>query len=667
MAGPSDVEDDRTDRGRRRGLKGQSGSSVRSGERQNRDHSSGGGQRRRRRWRRVVEEEAEEQQRLQRLSWFGDSGLCFRVFVFFFSDFNFCRFDVSSAEKDGRMEMPETSRLRDRGLKKDRDRDRSGRSKRRRGDRLLHGSNRDRDDAEESSEESIDQDEDDEDEDLSVPVRLPPSSPPLLNPLAASSPQQNNHHHQHQQLSRKTFPPKKPISGTKHRPPKISKSASLSQDEIEIEVAEVLYGMTRQFESLPQQDSHKLDARDVDGGLGNETKSRVSSPSSMSPSPAALPSANLYSVPTPLPTIAPKRKRPRPVKFDEEGPTSPVPSIAKMDSDNQIKTEASSPRSEKNVAFNALKNGGGSIDVLASQDGLSVVQQQESAKKEKIKIQDLHPLTAVSNNGGKMENKQELVSPVKGLARTDLDATSTKIYSQSYRSLDSLKEKLKIDLMASKVNKDKAEAKPAESTLMRDEQQIEKSAQKDIDPKKQVVITQNLDLQVDLGKAKKDDSGFDKVRIHRQQVKDSKVEPKQEKSAGATPLYGAKPYNPNMVPSSDAAIPLNPMQGSFPGANMGALQDTKGTPELTSYMGNISQEKMQIMDTAQRKPLILQQMPQSGSANNTPGLRRFEEQVILKQCPSSTLLTCFTHHKYDRNSSNQQGHCLMFNRVTRVQ
>ena len=80
------------------------------------------------------------------------------------------------------------------------------------------------------------------------------------------------------------------------------------------------------------------------------------------------------------------------------------------------------------------------------------------------------------------------------------------------------------------MNKDKAEAKPAESTLMRDDRQIEKSAQKDIDLKKQVVITQNLDLQVDLGKPKKDDSGFDKVQIHRQQVKDSKVEPKQEKS-----------------------------------------------------------------------------------------------------------------------------------------
>uniref|UniRef100_A0A804J4G6 Protein TIME FOR COFFEE n=1 Tax=Musa acuminata subsp. malaccensis TaxID=214687 RepID=A0A804J4G6_MUSAM len=728
-----------------------------------------------------------------------------------------------SPEKDGRMEMPETSRLRDRGVKKDRDRDRSGRSKRRRGDRLLHGSNRDRDDAEESSEESIDQDEDDEDEDLSVPVRLPPSSPPLLNPLAASSPQQNNHHHQHQQQSRKTFPPKvvkwkademigftvprkarsaatkrthemapvlgagggggggeqitqqtsispsrlspastsqlspsssngslrkkMPISGAKHRPPKISKSASLSQDEIEIEVAEVLYGMTRQFESLAEQDSHKLEARDVDGGSGNETKSRVSSPSSMSPSPAALPSSNLHSIPTPLPTIvisaAPKRKRPRPVKFDEEGPTSPVPSIAKVDSDNQIKTEASSPRLEKNVAFNSLKNGGGSIDVLASQDGLSVVQQQESAKKEKNKIQDLHPLTTVSNIGDKMENKQELVSPVKGSARTDLDATKI--------SLDNLKEKLKIDLMApppgklsperddfepeqkpqgtnvemaSKVNKDKAEAKPAESPLMRDERQIEKSAQKDIDLKKQVVITQNLDLQVDLGKPKKDDSGFDKVQIHRQQVKDSKVEPKQEKSAsasslhmpltvgtwpgvfppfgymgqvpsvqavvatdrnadpsgslqppaflqmhprpkrcarhcyvaqmisnhqkfarmncfwtaaaGATPLYGAKPYNPNMVPPSDAAIPINPMQGSFPGANMGALQDTKGTPELTSYMGNISQEKMQIMDTAQRKPLILQQMPQSGSANNTPHGPAFVFPVNQQQATAAS-------------------------------
>ncbi|URE05222.1 Protein TIME FOR [Musa troglodytarum] len=731
-----------------------------------------------------------------------------------------------SPEKDGRMEMPETSRLRDRGVKKDRDRDRSGRSKRRRGDRLLLGSNRDRDDAEESSEESIDQDEDDEDEDLSVPVRLPPSSPPLLNPLVASSPQQNNHHHQHQQLSRKTFPPKvvkwkademigftvprkarsaatkrthetapvlgagggggggeqitgqtsispsrlspastsqlspsssngslrkkmKPISGAKHRPPKMSKSASLSQDEIEIEVAEVLYGMTRQFESLPEQDNHKLEARDVDGGSGNETKSRVSSPSSMSPSPAALPSSNLYSIPTPLPTIvisaAPKRKRPRPVKFDEEGPTSPVPSIAKVDSDNQIRTEASSPRSEKNVAFNALKNGSGSIDVLASQDGLSVVQQQESAKKEKNKIQDLHPLTTISNTGDKMENKQELVSPVKGSARTDLDATATKIV------LDSPKEKLKIDLMApppgklsperddfdpgqklqgtnvemaSKVNKDKAEAKPAESTLMRDEQQIEKSAQKDIDPKKQIVITQNLDLQVDLGKPKKDDSGFDKVQIHKQQVKDSKVEPKQEKSAsasllhmpltvgtwpgvfppfgymgqvpsvqavvatdrnadpsgslqppaflqmhprpkrcarhcyvaqmisnhqkfarmncfwtaaaGATPLYGAKPYNPNMVPPSDAAIPINPMQGSFPGANMGALQDTKGTPELTSYTGNISQEKMQIMDTAQRKPLILQQMPQSGSANNTPHGPAFVFPVNQQQAAAAS-------------------------------
>lgn len=108
------------------------------------------------------------------------------------------------------MEMPETSRLRDRGAKKDRDRDRSSRSKRRRGERTLHGSNRDRDEADESSEESIDQDEDDEDEDLSVPVRLPPSSPPLVNQAAASSPQHNhqiNHHHQ-QQLPRKSFPPK---------------------------------------------------------------------------------------------------------------------------------------------------------------------------------------------------------------------------------------------------------------------------------------------------------------------------------------------------------------------------------------------------------------------------------------------------------------------------
>ncbi|KAJ8512888.1 hypothetical protein OPV22_003322 [Ensete ventricosum] len=835
-----------------------------------------------------------------------------------------------SPEEDGRMEMPETSRLRDRGAKKDRDRDRSSRSKRRRGERTLHGSIRDRDEADESSEESIDQDEDEEDEDLSVPVRLPPSSPPLVNQAVSSSPQHNhqlNHHHQ-QQLPRKSFPPKvvkwkpdemigftvprkarsaskrshetsglggagggadqitrqtsispsrlspasttqlspsssngslrkkmKQVSGAKIRPPKISKSTSLSHDEIEMEVAEVLYGMTRQFECLPKHEGHKVDSRDVDGGSGNEAKSRVSSTNSLSPSPAAYPSAhpssNSCSNPAPLAAIAPKRKKPRPVKFDEESPTSPVgvqhlsslsvPSVAKIDSENQIKTEASSPRSEKNSASAAIKNGGESVDVLVSQALLSdVQQQQESAKTKKGKTQELHTSTGGSNNGDKVESKEELVPRAKGSAACG--GLDVNICDTAARKMvpDSPKEEMfKIDLMAPppgklspergdfndfdpdqkpqgpdnetapKLSKDKTEEKPAESTVTRDEQQTEKSVQRDIDSRKQVVIKQNLDLQLDLEKPKKDDSGIGKVQVQKQQAKDPKVEPKQEKSgsasslqmpltvgtwpggfppygymgqvpslhavvpmdgsagpssslqppaflqthprpkrcathcyiaqmisnhqkfarmncfwsaaAGAAPLYGTKPYNPNIVPPLDASTPGNPTQGSFLGANMGTLQEAKGTPALASYMGSTSQEKMlsssnTILESAQRKPLIFQQVPHSASANNmlhgpafifpinqqqataaaanragapkstpgsgaevrasgatssavgscggggtaNPGLLPFEEQVMLKQCPSSTLRTCFTHHNYDRSSSNQrEDHYLM--------
>ncbi|RZS00661.1 hypothetical protein BHM03_00030428 [Ensete ventricosum] len=198
--------------------------------------------------------------------------------------------------------------------KKDRDRDRSSRRKRRRGERTLHGSNRDEGD--QSSENSLDEDEEDDDDDLF-----------------------------------------KPVTGAKHRPPKISKSTSFGQDEIEIEVAEWI-------------------------------------------------------------STAPKRKRPRPVRFDEESSMSPVglhnlssislSSIAKIDPEHQIKAEASSPRSEKNNASPAIIQGGGSADVLVSQAGFSDV--QESAKTEK---KDLHPSSGGSDARDGVENKEELVSPSK--------------------------------------------------------------------------------------------------------------------------------------------------------------------------------------------------------------------------------------------------------------
>lgn len=79
---------------------------------------------------------------------------------------------------------------------------------------------------------------------------------------------------------------KKISSGNKHRPPKMVKSPSFVQ-EIEMEVAEVLFGMTRQTPPAETKDTN---------GLSTDAKSRASSPNSISQTPAA--STNLPMVAT---------------------------------------------------------------------------------------------------------------------------------------------------------------------------------------------------------------------------------------------------------------------------------------------------------------------------------------------------------------------------------
>ncbi|CAD5193868.1 unnamed protein product [Musa acuminata subsp. malaccensis] len=712
-----------------------------------------------------------------------------------------------SPDEDGRVEMQETWRPRDWGAKKTWDRDRSSRSKKRRGERL---SNRDEED--ESSEESLDEDEEAEDDDLLlVPARLPPPSPPPSNPgAAASSSPKQNHHHCHQ-LLRKSFPPKavkwrtdetigvtvprkarsasarrsheapalgggggggrgrelmtrqasttripscssngslpkkmKLINGEK--PSDISKSASLVEDEIEIEVAEVLFGMTRQFECLSKHDSdNKLDSRDIDADSGNEAKSRASSPSLMSPSPASYPSdcpsaltsSNSCSNPASLPTVASKRK----MQMHVESFANPVglhnlssfilPSGDKMDARNQIKAETSSPGSERHNASPATKNGSGLIDVFVSRSEISDVQQQKWAKT----VQELRPLT------GGSDDKEEIISPAKGSACTDLDTNICELIAQKIVPDIPKEQKFNIDLMApppgelsperDDLNVFDSDRKPkgpdvemalkevenpTDGVLVGDKQQIEKPIQTNIDLRKQLVVKQNRDLCLDLEKPKSDDIGTGRVQVHKKQVKEPKVEPKQEKSAsasslhmpfnqtwpgsfppygymgqgptlqavvpmdgtagpsislqpppfqqmhprpkrcatqcyitqmisnhqkfmrmssfwtaasGAAPLYGANPYNLNVVPPSDVPLSGKTKEGSSLGKNMSTLQDTKGTPAYAMpYSGHTSQEKMPSanntnMESAQGKQLILQQMTQSGSTNKMPHVPAF--------------------------------------------
>ncbi|KAI6688812.1 hypothetical protein NL676_025640 [Syzygium grande] len=119
-------------------------------------------------------------------------------------------------------------------------------------------------------------------------------------------------------------------NGPKQRPSKSSsKSTSSAQDEIEIEIAEVLYGMMRQPQGPSKNeavgsDLVKFDSREENNSTG-DAKSRISSPISNSqsgapPSSSVLPQNSGSSAP-PLTAIAPKRKKPHPVKYEDETPS----------------------------------------------------------------------------------------------------------------------------------------------------------------------------------------------------------------------------------------------------------------------------------------------------------------------------------------------------------
>ncbi|XP_054805510.1 protein TIME FOR COFFEE-like isoform X3 [Prosopis cineraria] len=455
-----------------------------------------------------------------------------------------------SPEEDGPVELPETTRLRDRGTgKKDRDRerdrdrdrererDRLSRTKRRRGDGLMHGNNRE-DGGEDSSYESVNDEEEDEDDDVGGgSVRMLP-----LNPSSLSSSSLSNH--------RKSFPlakdfraastwkaademigvlvPRKarsastkrlhecwasnggiageqfhrqastsPVrtsatatgmgpspspaspsssnasvrrripSGTKPRPPKSTSKPSSAQDEIEIEIAEVLYGMMRQPQGIPKQeplanDLLKFDSRDTSKSSG-DGKSRISSPISNSQSAPPLsssvpPQGSSTSI-TPLSAVAPKRKRPRPAKDESENPTNiavrngPIASTSKAESDQASKVETCAPNFDK-TAGSASENGCLSSSLPSSQVVPPPLKPlPESIKLESNMLSDSKSVTEESVRPDVGLSEEEPESPKKESIVPKLDDDSEDVKALKANPIISEnvsqgEEKIQIDLMA---------------------------------------------------------------------------------------------------------------------------------------------------------------------------------------------------------------------------
>ncbi|XP_020534183.2 protein TIME FOR COFFEE isoform X6 [Jatropha curcas] len=307
-------------------------------------------------------------------------------------------------------------------------------------------------------------------------------------------------------------------------------------------------------------DSMRFDSNSNNKSTG-DAKSRVSSPISNSPSTipqsSSIPPTNSSSS-TPMSAIAPKRKRPRPVKYEEENPSvypvrnSPI-STTKVEIDQPPKIETSSSNLDKNSGSTA-ENGVLSHEMVASQTAPASTeppQQQELLKSESNPLHDsLHDSkTSVQESDSRdlAVNKEEHRSPKKESPpdghRLDEDresVTATKVNTTVLEIETQREEKFQIDLMAPPpvgssperdsevgfvavdpkpivanvemeikpvVKEDDKAVKIRKDVNVESEDKKAKVAAEEVESQKPVVIVnkeRNIDLQLDLEKSDRD-------------------------------------------------------------------------------------------------------------------------------------------------------------------
>ncbi|KAH1190961.1 Protein TIME FOR COFFEE [Glycine max] len=250
-------------------------------------------------------------------------------------------------------------------------------------------------------------------------------------------------------VSEYRFAVMKQNGGAKFRPPKTttsssSKPSSSAQDEIEIEIAEVLYGMMRQPQGPSKQeiianDSTKFDSRESNKS-STDAKSPISNPQNSSSSA------------TPMSAVAPKRKRPRPVKHEDENPaslivrSSPISSTTKAESDQPSKMETCSSNLDKNNVGSVSENLAHSQTVQIMPEPVKPENNEfkPAATEEAEKQKDVGLSEVVVSP--QLPKKE---SPVRQVADDDReDVKATKANHSISESDNQREEKFQIDLMA---------------------------------------------------------------------------------------------------------------------------------------------------------------------------------------------------------------------------
>ncbi|XWS76397.1 hypothetical protein CRYUN_Cryun01aG0172700 [Craigia yunnanensis] len=371
-------------------------------------------------------------------------------------------------------------------------------------------------------------------------------------------------------------------NGTKTRLPKATKTSSSVHEDIEIEIAEVLYGLMKQSQSSKKEDraGNPLPKLDEDAnGFSTDTK-LTASPQIAS---SALSQSQTAVFPDPLVGAAPKKKKveaedsPTPVRLETEH-------RAKMESCSQKQGQVSGLNpviSESNLGKSSAKT---ASVLMETRENVVMIKQGDS----KPSIEE------EPNSVDGAVTREKFVSTEKKSVNLDVDfqdSTVTKAISTMTKVESQREKKFKIDLMAPPMASSPERDSPVDiisdpkykvldteskiETLTKDELKVVKKEMRaeDSKEKKMDKIREKRDaLNLDLEKLHQD-SGIDRCKFEqhgkKQQLSKDGI-PKVEKTAHSSSVpvpitlagwpNGLPPLG--YVPPSQTFVPVDGSTGS---------------------------------------------------------------------------------------------------------